>query len=115
MKTFLWLSTIAGLLPLVSLVVLHLLLMAHVHWTNRDPDAIVFVGDTQVSIGSLRPVHLSSKPWPSLLILAGAASVACGLWFLTQTPRVVNEDESASIATEDTLGNVESPPGNAES
>jgi hypothetical protein len=109
MRTLLWLCTIIGLLPSVLLVVVNLSLMTWVHWTNRDPDAIVFIGDTQVGIASLKPMHLSSSPWPSVLILMGACVLFVGLWFLTQPPAPViweTDEPAASVHQE--------PPGKAE-
>lgn len=116
MRTCIWLATILGLLPLLSLVALHLLQLAMVHWTQREPNVLIFVGETQISIGSLRPMYLSSKPWPSLLILAGVGAIVCGLWFLAQSPRapVIDAGDSAVIAPEDSLGNAQEPPGKAE-
>ncbi len=109
MRTLLWLSTVIGLLPLILLVVVNLTMMVMVHWSNRDPDAIVFIGDTQASISSLKPVHLSSSPWPSLLILLGASMLLVGLWFLTQPPAPVTWENDESAASERA-----EPPGKAE-
>ena len=53
----------------------------------------MFIGDTQVSIASLKPVHLSSSPWPSLLILLGACVLIVGLWYLARTPLPLNVED----------------------
>jgi|GEM_PF-2634109 len=89
MRTFLWFSTVIGLPPLMLLAVLHLVLLALVYWSSRDPEVIVYVGETRVGVGSLKAVHLSSSPWPAVLILLGASMLVVGLWFLTQPPAPV--------------------------
>jgi hypothetical protein len=108
MRTLLWLSTLIGLLPQMLLAILYLVLLALVYWSSRNPDVIVYIGEMQVGVGSLKPMHISSSPWPSVLILLGASVLLVGMWFLTCPPEPVTCEANEPISTER-----EAPPGEA--
>src|ERR1700722_18011385 len=85
-KAVIWIVAVVGLLPIALLSVGHLIsafFFARLPKEPSEPGTVSFVGDVSVQIGaSSTRLHLSTHPWPAVVVLAGVVAVVVVLLFL---------------------------------
>lgn len=88
MKTFLWLFTVIGLLPVAAFSILHLtswvaLRREMAREPATDDGSFTLITTSYVSFGqSSSPMNVSTNAWPAILILTGALCCVIGLVYL---------------------------------
>jgi hypothetical protein len=96
-KTVIWIVAVVGLIPVALLSVGYLIstvFIARLPKGPSEPGTVSFVGDVSMQIGaSSTKLHLSTHPWPAVVVLAGVVAVVVGLLFLLprQPDRVRND------------------------
>jgi hypothetical protein len=86
LKTIIWIVTVLGLLPVTLFAIAYLVftvLSARLPKEPIPPGAVSEIGDVSMQIGSSsNKLHMSTKPWPAVVVVAGVFAVIVGLLFL---------------------------------
>jgi hypothetical protein len=79
-KTAIWIVAVLGLLPATLLSIAYLVSSISIARLSKEHSDL---GDVSIQIGtSSTKLHLSTQPWPAVVVFAGVLAVVVGLLFL---------------------------------